>query len=102
MDRPPNEITKLSDTLTLHECKDPKNGDFGFWLYDETVGMNLAIRAKTREEAILLALKFHQIAHKRAEEQRDELQAVIAGFIKSLKELEDHPFEVCTNCRADD
>jgi hypothetical protein len=102
MGKLPDETTKLSDTLSLSEYKDPKHGDFGFWLYDETVGFNLAWKAKTREGAILEALKYHQKARADAVKQRDELQAVIAGFIKSLKGLEDHPFEVCTNCRADD
>lgn len=33
--------TTLTKTLTLSECSD------GFWLYDETRGMNLSMRART-------------------------------------------------------
>jgi len=44
----------LSDTLTLSECKS------GFWLYDKTRGMNLAMRAKTAEEAFTRALTYYQ------------------------------------------
>jgi len=32
---------KLSDTLTISECKD------GYWIYDKTRGMNISMRAKT-------------------------------------------------------
>jgi len=44
----------LSDTLTLSECKS------GFWLYDKTRGMNLAMKAKTAEEAFTRALTYYQ------------------------------------------
>ena len=102
MGKPPDENTKLSDTLTLSEYKNKNSGDFGFWLWDETVGMNLAMRAKTREEAILQALEYHQKARKRALEQRNELQAAIDGFIGSLREIGPDQFNLCTNCRKDD
>jgi len=102
MGKPPDETTKLSDTLSLSEYKDPKNGSFGFWLWDETVGMNLAMQARTREEAVLQALVYHQKARKRALEQRNELQAAIDGFLGSLRDIDPDQFNLCTNCRRDD
>jgi hypothetical protein len=38
-------FTKLSDSLQISEHPD------GFWLYDSTRGMNLAMRYKTRDRA---------------------------------------------------
>ena len=102
MGKPPDETTKLSDTLSLSEYKDPKNGSFGFWLWDKTVGMNLAMGAKTREEAILEALAFHQRVRQNAIKQRNELQTAIDGFLGSLRDIDPDQFNLCTNCRQDD
>jgi hypothetical protein len=60
MSKPPDIIIKLSETLTMCEYQNPKNGSFGFWLYDETRGMNLAMRAKTSTEAFVEALSYYQ------------------------------------------
>ena len=46
--------TKLSNTLDLSECKD------GWWLWDQTRGMNLAMRAKSRDAAFVEALSYYQ------------------------------------------
>ncbi len=43
MSQKSDSVVKLSDTLTLCEFK--SGGDRGFWLYDETRGMNLAMKA---------------------------------------------------------
>lgn len=45
---------KYDETLSLTECKD------GYWLYDKTRGMNLSMRAKTKDEAFFKALKYYQ------------------------------------------
>ena len=45
---------KLTDTLTLSECKD------GFWLYDKVAGMNLGMRCDTEEQAFVDALTYYQ------------------------------------------
>jgi len=45
MTRPARSVKKLSNTLALADCHD------GWWLYDETRGMNLSMRAKSPEEA---------------------------------------------------
>jgi hypothetical protein len=58
----------LTDTLSLTEEQN------GFWLYDETRGMNLAMRAKTSTDAFVEALEYYQ----------DRLTSVEAAY-KSLK-----------------
>ncbi|UNY40466.1 hypothetical protein KLEP7_gp82 [Pseudaeromonas phage vB_PpeM_ KLEP7] len=45
---------KLSPTIEITECKD------GWWLWDETRGMNLGMREKTRDEAFISALEYYQ------------------------------------------
>lgn len=67
----------LSDTLHLTEIG-PKSGDRGFWLYDDTQGMNLAMRATTREAALLEALRYYQtyLAKARAERNALHLQVI--------------------------
>jgi hypothetical protein len=63
----------LSDTLRMTEIG-PKSGDCGFWLWDATQRMNLAIRAKTREAALLYALRFYQTYSAKWKAERDALQ----------------------------
>ena len=58
MSKPPDNTVKLSETLLLVEYK--TGGNTGFWLYDKTLGMNLAIRAKSEEAAFVKALHYYQ------------------------------------------
>jgi hypothetical protein len=44
----------LTDTLGLTECRD------GFWLYDKTRGMNLAMRSETEQAAFVKAITYYQ------------------------------------------
>ena len=60
---------KLTDTLTLSECKN------GWWLYDKVVGMNLGIRCKSPEDAFVEALTYYQ-----------ERLTLAEGNLKSLSE----------------
>lgn len=46
-------IFKL-DTLSLTECTD------GFYLYDNVVGMNISMHAKTEQDACIEALLYYQ------------------------------------------
>ena len=45
---------KLSDSVAITKCSD------GWWLYDETRGMNLAMRAKSRDSALIDAITYYQ------------------------------------------
>lgn len=65
MRKKPEHVWKLSETLTLCEFTAPpnwhyKSGSYGFWLWDETRGMNLAIRAETERDAFVDAIKYYQ------------------------------------------
>lgn len=71
--------TKLSDTLSVAECKD------GFWLYDETRGMHVAVRAKTERDAFIEALSYYQKRLSLTESRTKVLQQGIDNFIETIK-----------------
>jgi hypothetical protein len=81
MSKTPDVVVKLSETLTLCEYQNPKNGSFGFWLYDKTRGMNLSMRAKTSTEAFVEALAYYQKRLTEVEKQHAELSAKVDVFV---------------------
>ena len=68
-------VTKLSDTLQISEHPD------GFWLYDSTRGMNLSMRAKTRDEAFTEALTYYQKRFAETEKELNELTKKVNAFV---------------------
>lgn len=83
MSRRPISSTKLSDTLTLSECHD------GWWLWDETRGMNLSIRAKTPTDAFVEALTYYQGRLQEVEQGYIELQKKVDAFVSQFREDEE-------------
>ena len=94
-------IEKLSDTLTL-SIYPANSGDAykavyykvidgekvpvsseGFWIYDKTVKMNLAMRAETREAALLEVIHYYQKRCVNLLKERNEL----SSKIDTIKEL---------------
>ncbi|EHV4444359.1 hypothetical protein K0M00_005536 [Escherichia coli] len=75
--------TVLSKSLSISECTD------GFWLYDETRGMNLAMRAKTAEAAYLEALEYYQERLTEVEEDYKSLKAKVDHFVGQFIEEDD-------------
>ena len=84
MSKPPEFYVKLSDTLTLSEYTSPKNGSFGFWLYDKTQGMNLAMRKKTERESFVEALNYYQGRLAKTEKDYSELRKKVDAFVSTL------------------
>jgi len=78
--RPDNHI-KLSPTLELSEYTSPKNYRFGFWLYDKTRGMNLAMRAKTERDAFTEALYYYQKRLTEVEQAHRALTQKVDAFV---------------------
>lgn len=82
---------KINDDLTLTNCirsyKDKVTGemkpcgDFGWWLYDETFGYNLAMKAKTREEALIEALTHYNEYYKKQKAELSSLQSKVNSFL---------------------
>ena len=70
-----NKITKLTETLKLVERPD------GFWLYDETRGMNLSMRAKTAQNAFVEALSYYQSRLATVEQAYSTMKTKIDAFV---------------------
>jgi hypothetical protein len=68
------------DTFSLTECTD------GYWLYDSVVGMNLAMRAKTEQDAYIEALLYYQerLAEVKTDYKNltDKVQNFVSLFVK--------------------
>ena len=69
---------KLTDTLTLSECKD------GFWLYDKVAGMNLGMRCKSPDDAFVKALTYYQKRLTVSEERYTDLSGKVEKFISQF------------------
>lgn len=75
--------TKLSETLAITLCTD------GYWLWDETRGMNLSIRAKTEQDAFVEALTYYQERLKEVEDGFKSLRTKVDGFVSQFVEDEE-------------
>lgn len=75
---------KLSETLTLTEMPD------GFWLYDETRGRNLSMRAKTSTDAFIEALSYYQTRLTDVEMQYNDMKKKVDAFVEQFVEDDDH------------
>lgn len=77
------ESVNLSETLTLSTCTD------GFWLYDETRGMNLAMRASSPQEAFVEALTYYQERLSKLEGEYKTLNHKVQEFVSQFSDDED-------------
>ncbi|KZN20558.1 MULTISPECIES: hypothetical protein [Pseudomonas] len=75
--------TKLTETLTLSECSD------GFWLYDNTRGMNLSMRAKTPQDAFVECISYYQTRLTEVESEHRKLTAKVDAFVSQFVEADD-------------
>ena len=71
---------RLTDSLTMSELKN------GYWLYDETRGMNLSMKAKTQEQAFIEAITYYQKRCTEIEDKKKSLYDSVNNFIKSLSD----------------
>lgn len=71
---------KLTDTLTMSECKD------GYWLYDYTRSMNLSMKVKTEEDAFVEAITYYQKRTKEVEDKLNRFDKSINSFIESISD----------------
>lgn len=78
MSRPPITHTVLNDTLAISECHD------GWWLYDKTMSVNIAIRAKTRDDAFVEALTYYQKRLTSVENSLSSLRGMVETFVEQF------------------
>ena len=89
MSRPAISTEKLSDTLHISLCHRCSEHPQGYWLYDDTRGMNLAMGAPTKEAALLEALQYYQKHLEEVEDKYLDLQAKVNVFVGQFKSEED-------------
>lgn len=64
-----------NDTTHLYECND------GYVLYDDIIGYNIVIRAKTEQDALIEALLKHQKDLKQLKLEHKTLQDKVDNFL---------------------
>lgn len=79
----PISAKTLNGTLILTKCTD------GYWLWDATRGMNLAMRAKTETDAFVAALEYYQERLSKIESEFYDLKDTIDAFVEQIRPLED-------------
>lgn len=70
-------------TLQLTEQTD------GYWLWDTTRQMNLAMRAETAEGALIEAIKYYQNRCANVERTLNKLTEHVNHFVESVKESDE-------------
>jgi len=56
----------------------------GFWLWDETRGMNLAVKKRTERDAFVRALQYYQVRTKQVEAELAALRNVVENFTRQV------------------
>ena len=79
------KLTSILKTSTLSLNIDAKSR---FWLYDKTRGMNLSIRAQTKEEAFIKAIEYYQDRLAEVETNYYSLSKKVETFVDQFKEDE--------------
>ena len=83
MSAPPIKSEQLSPTLILSELKN------GFWLWDDTRQMNLAMRATTERDAFLEAIEYYQERLLRVEAEHRTLSKAVDAFVQQVRPEQD-------------
>jgi hypothetical protein len=68
-------------TLTHHEIQ-------GYWLYDKTQGMNLAMRAKTEQDAFIQAIMYYQKSYSEATKKFKDITKKVDSFLEQFRDDE--------------
>jgi hypothetical protein len=92
MSRPAIHNEKLNQHLTLSECHpDSECRTINWWLYDDRAygGMNIGMRAKTRDEALVEAIEFWAGRAIKAEQAHAQLKSQVNNFVGQFVEPED-------------
>jgi hypothetical protein len=63
-------------------------GHDGFWLWDETRGMNLAMKEPSEREALINALEYYQDRLNTVESELEELKNKVDSFLGQFNEEE--------------
>lgn len=72
----------LDDTLAITERTD------GWWLYDKTRGMNLSMKARTKDDAFFNALNYYQHRLTSVETAHRQLREKVDAFVMQFNDEE--------------
>lgn len=93
MSRPAISSVKLNQHLTLSECHpDSECRAINWWLYDDRAygsGMNISMRAETRDEAFVEAIEFWAARAAKAERDYAVIKAQVDEFVGRFSDPED-------------
>ena len=82
--RRPISSKDLNDTLTILECHAEGEHKQGFWLWDVTRGMHLAMGEPTEQAALIEAIEYYQERLTEVEEDYKELKQKVTKFLNEL------------------
>ena len=82
----PNTHKQLSETLSICECRKDGEGPQGFWIYDENLGFNVAMRIPDRDCAFVEVITYYQKRLKRTENELITLQQKVDNFVSQFVE----------------
>jgi hypothetical protein len=74
---------KLSETITINEYTD------GVYLWDKTRGMNVAMYAKTHQDALVQALTYYQRRLKEVEGAYSDMKTKVDTFVNQFTDEPD-------------
>jgi hypothetical protein len=77
-------IVAVKDSFNLSKGRD------GFWLYDETRGMNLSMRALSEISAFMEALEYYQKRLKAVEKELCALRSKVENFVAQFRDEDDN------------
>ena len=69
-------------------CEFYNGGSKGFWIYDDTRGMNLTMRAKTERDAFIESIVYYQKRLAEVEGELRELSKKVDSFVSQFTEEE--------------
>jgi hypothetical protein len=79
----PESISKYTETLNMAKYHD------GFWLWDDTRGMNLSMRAKSETQAFVEALTYYQRRLNEVEAELKALREAVDQFVDTVRPEDD-------------
>lgn len=75
--------TEVTDTITLSHCTD------GWWLWDDTRGMNLSMHAPSPQQAFIETIGYYQRRLTQVEDELKTLKIQVEAFVQAVHKCPD-------------
>ena len=73
---------KLTETLTLIQWSD------GYWIYDKTLCMHIAVKAPTAQAAATTAFAYYQRRLQQSEDKLNDLKSKVDFFVSTVHQAD--------------